>query len=397
MNDGVTSVKKIDMNEATRLTRLGRLDEAMAVLRGEPVSVEAASVEPGADATPDAAGFIEMTQTGAGWRAAFAQDASSPAPRKRSAKAKLGGLADLVNLHNNFKVPGGLHPAAHRPLPPGATFDALTFSNAAGSRSYRLYVPSTYTGRPAPLIVMLHGCTQSPEDFAAGTKMNDLAETHGFLVAYPQQSQAANMNLCWNWFNAADQQRDAGEPSIIAGITRQVLADKTIDARRVFVAGLSAGGAMAAIMGATYPELYAAVGVHSGLAVGAAHDMPSAFTAMGQGTKPLRHPRGTALVPTIVFHGDADLTVNVRNGDHVIAQAGRSARLKQSSTLATSPGGMTYTATAHSNARQAVLEHWLVHGAGHAWSGGDASGSYTEPRGPDASAEMVRFFLKQKR
>lgn len=370
-------MKPIDMNEATRLTRLGRLNEAMAVLRGEAPPIPQTPQTPSAAPSGD---FIEMVQTGAGW--SMAGDMAA-----RPHKTKVGGLADLVNLRKGFK-PAGSRPAAPAALRDGAKFDAAIFSTAAGSRSYKLYVPASYTGQPAPLIVMLHGCTQSPDDFAAGTQMNALAEAHGFLVAYPQQNQTANMNLCWNWFNSSEQQRDGAEPSIIAGITRQIMADYSVDPARVFVAGLSAGGAMAAILGATYPELYAAIGVHSGLPVGAAHDMPSAFAAMTQATKPSGRA-GTALIPAIVFHGDADRTVNATNGEYVVAQSKGSAPLTQ--TISQTAAG---TKTVYSDsARGPVIEHWQLHGAGHAWSGGSAAGSYTDPRGPDASAEMVRFFL----
>ena len=291
-------------------------------------------------------------------------------------------------------------------LPDGARFLAGSYSNQAGSRAYKLYVPSTYHGQTLPLVVMLHGCTQSPDDFAAGTRMNELAEEHGCLVAYPAQAASANISKCWNWFKAEDQQRDGGEPSLIAGITRQIMAEYPVDPQRVYVAGLSAGGAAAAVMAATYPDLYAAVGVHSGLAAGAAKDMPSAFAAMqgGATTAPLHSYRGTAgeegrMVPTIVFHGDQDRTVNPRNGDQVIAQA-RSAATDGLQATATAQqgqaaGGRSYRRTTHADAAgQAMLEHWVIQGAGHAWAGGSPAGSYTDPQGPDASREMLRFFLE---
>ena len=154
------------------------------------------------------------------------------------------------------------------------------YANSAGERAYKLYVPSSYTGQPLPLIVMLHGCNQTPDDFAAGTRMNALAEDQSCFVLYPAQSNTANHSRCWNWFRREDQVRDRGEPSIIAGMTRQILNRYGIDSHKVYVAGLSAGGAMAAVMGVTYPDLYAAVGIHSGLACGSAHDLPSALAAM---------------------------------------------------------------------------------------------------------------------
>jgi poly(hydroxyalkanoate) depolymerase family esterase len=247
---------------------------------------------------------------------------------------------------------------------------------------------------------MLHGCTQSPDDFAAGTRMNDLAEEHPFLVAYPAQNQSANPSKCWNWFNAGDQQRDQGEPSLIAGITRQIMRDYSIESGRVYIAGMSAGGAAAAIMGATYPDLYAGVGIHSGLACGAASDMPSAFAAMRHGASPtaarsLNHAKITP--PVIVFHGDLDTTVNPINANHIIAQSKTKAGLRATVSRGETPGGISYTRTVQADeSGRPVLEQWSLHGAGHAWSGGSAAGSYTEPRGPDASREMIRFFLQKR-
>jgi poly(hydroxyalkanoate) depolymerase family esterase len=244
---------------------------------------------------------------------------------------------------------------------------------------------------------MLHGCKQSSDDFAVGTRMNELAEEQGFLVAYPAQPSSANPSKCWNWFNADDQLRDRGEPSLIAGITGQVMRELAVDATRVYIAGLSAGGAAAAIMGARYPELYAAICVHSGLACGAAKDLPSAFAAMRQGGSRLiesaKHP-----LPTIVFHGDRDHTVNPSNGDQIIAQSRAGMQLHRTISRSQSAGGISYTRIVQTDAsRRSILEQWVLHRAGHAWSGGSPAGSYTDPRGPDASREMLRFFFEQSK
>jgi poly(hydroxyalkanoate) depolymerase family esterase len=227
--------------------------------------------------------------------------------------------------------------------------------------------------------------------------MNEVAEDHTFLVAYPAQAQSANMSKCWNWFNADHQQRDRGEPSIIAGITREIMSNFPVLPHRIYIAGLSAGGAAAAIMGSTYPDLYAAIGVHSGLACGAASDLPSAFAAMRTGTATdLRHHEGVqTIIPTIVFHGDRDTTVNLVNGNQVITQAKAAAHLRVE-VIQGEAGGVRYTCTVHVNeGGRPVLEQWVLHGGGHAWSGGSTVGSYTDPRGPEASREMVRFFLDQ--
>jgi poly(hydroxyalkanoate) depolymerase family esterase len=263
------------------------------------------------------------------------------------------------------------------------------------------------------VVVMLHGCTQSADDFAAGTQMNRLADEHGFFVVYPEQAAHANMSKCWSWFKQQDQLRDAGEPSLIADIVREVATRHDADLRRVFVAGLSAGGAMAVVLGETYPELFAGVGVHSGLPYGSAHDVPSAMAAMKGGRSGLAGLKGMPSaatgspkkavqpVPTIVFHGDRDHTVQQTNGSEIVKQA-QEAYLAQagevtftaSTQAGKAPGGRSYSRTVYSNGEgQAHIEAWTVQGAGHAWSGGDARGSYTDRTGPDASAEMVRFFL----
>jgi poly(hydroxyalkanoate) depolymerase family esterase len=280
----------------------------------------------------------------------------------------------------------------------GGQWIARTFSNDAGARNYMLYVPVDHAdaaGASVPLVVMLHGCTQSPDDFAAGTRMNELADAHGFLVAYPAQTPRDNGNKCWNWFRAGDQAHGRGEPSLIAGIAQHIASDYRIDPRRVFVAGLSAGAAMAVILGETYPDVFAAVGAHSGLPFAAAHDVASAFTAMKAG-RAHAHARTPHVgnVPTIVFHGDADHTVAVGNGDEIIREATADTA---HSTLSTgvAPGGRAYTQTVFTDAAERTrAEYWRLHGGGHAWSGGSAQGSYTDPTGPDASAEMVRFFLQ---
>jgi poly(hydroxyalkanoate) depolymerase family esterase len=246
-----------------------------------------------------------------------------------------------------------------------------------------------------PLIVMLHGCTQSPEDFAAGTGMNALAERHGCLVAYPGQPQSANAQKCWNWFNPADQQRDKGEPALIAGLTRHIAAHHPVDPARIYIAGLSAGGAAAAVMAEAYPDLYAATGIHSGLPCGAARDVASAFTAMRTAPPPPRATPGRGrIVPTIVFHADTDTTVHPRNAEHIIAQSRGLAAPPPDITRGQIPGGRAYTRSIHTDPTgRPVLEQWLIHGGTHAWSGGNPAGTYTDPLGPNASQEMLRFFL----
>jgi poly(hydroxyalkanoate) depolymerase family esterase len=268
------------------------------------------------------------------------------------------------------------------------------YAAQAGTRAYKLYVPSRYQGQPLPLIVMLHGCTQSADDFAAGTRMNFLAESEGFLVVYPEQPAGANANRCWNWFRPADQQREEGEPSLIAGISRKVMGEHQVDASRVYVAGLSAGGAMAAIMAAVYPDLFTAVGVHSGLIRGSAHDLPSALQAMQQGRQQSAFAAAGHAIPLILFQGDKDSTVNPRNAEEFIRVwfNGRS-QPQVTSRQGQAPGGRTYTCIVYRElSGPAVVERWTVHGASHAWAGGSVNGTFTDPAGPEASKEFVRFF-----
>ncbi len=296
------------------------------------------------------------------------------------------GVSELLGRVLGTALPSAMPPQAATSAGTGA-FTQHSYTDAAGTRPYWLFVPAGLKPAPA-LVVMLHGCTQTAEDFAAGTRMNLLAERAGVLVLYPVQVSAANAQRCWNWFNPADQQRDGGEAALIAGMTRSVMVEYRVDPARVFVAGLSAGGAQAAILGATHPDLFAAAGVHSGLACGAATDLPGAFQAMAQG-RPGRGRHGTR---TIIFHGDRDGTVAARNAELVAAQVTRGGAVEVEQGQA--PGGLAYTRSVERDARgRALVERWMVHGAGHAWSGGSAEGSYTEPRGPDASAAMLAFFL----
>ena len=415
-----------DMLEATRLTRAGRLTEATAllqrVLRGGTVSDtasgptgEAAHAPAGRDSriidlTPET---IELTDPQASPRTGQASGtgASSrpagltPGTAQPHLPQALRGFLDRVKrIHTEPGIAGlAKRSPAHAPdvVPDGGQFLVASYGNQAGSRVYKLYVPSGYHGQAVPLVVMLHGCTQSPDDFAAGTRMNVLAEEHTCLVAYPAQASSANASKCWNWFRPSDQQRSQGEPSLIAGITRQIMRDYSVDPERVYVAGLSAGAAAAAIMGMTYPDLYAAIGVHSGLACGAAGDLPSAFVAMRQGETVAARGSGQyrRMVPTIVFHGDQDSTVHPRNGDQVIEQSRATPMTDLRTTVQYGrvPGGHAYSRTLHADARgQVLLEQWVIHGAGHAWSGGSPAGSYTDPQGPDAAREMLRFFLEHR-
>ncbi|MBA3471765.1 MAG: PHB depolymerase family esterase [Rubrobacter sp.] len=407
------------MAEATRLTREGRLTEATAAIQRAlgGTFTPAASEGSGGDDEPNEASFrvVDEASRPASTRCQRAAGRGSRGFTRPAPEQPLQHFRDLPGLPNGLAgvIPGAVE-GAPAVVPAGGRFVERSYTDRAGTRAYKLYIPSGYVvGEAAPLVVMLHGCTQNPDDFATGTHMNGLAEEHTFLVAYPAQAQNANISKCWNWFETADQQRGQGEPSLIAGITHQIVDEYDVDADRVYVAGMSAGGAMAAIMGEAYPDLYAAVGVHSGLAPGAAHDLSSAFTAMrggspGGAVSARRVARESArTVPTIVFHGDRDTTVHPRNGDQLLAHfanTGGGQEIKEAPALRARvrqgqvPAGHSYTcSTYHDASDHAIVERWNVNGLGHAWSGGSLPGSYTDPKGPDASAEMVRFFDQHPR
>ncbi len=390
------------MAEALRLTRTGRLAEATAIIQrtlaGEPTTN---------------ASVVESSHTDAPIEAEF-RIIDDPPPSMETL------VENATRIHRTERFSS---------IRTGKQFVDKTYSNVSypslqrhyvaslrsaemqgatsGARAYKLYIPGGYTGQAVPLVVMLHGCTQTPTDFATGTRMNVLAEEGTFLVAYPQQKSSDNSSKCWNWFQNTDQHRDKGEPSLIAGITRQIISEYHVDVSRVYVAGLSSGGAMAVIMAATYPDLYAAVGVHSGLAYGAAHDLPSAFAVMKQGK--LQHVRQlTEIIPLIAFHGDCDTTVAPVNADRLLDQwlhavndghgsvrsSGRDVKVERGQVAS----GHAYTRSIYYDVNgRSIVENWMVHRAGHAWSGGSPGASYTDPKGPDASAEMVRFFNEHPR
>ncbi|MDI5893111.1 alpha/beta hydrolase family esterase [Halomonas rhizosphaerae] len=431
------------MEDATRLTRAGKLHEAMAILQGAVPGGRGGARDEATPEEPNRSGNIfEGTCQVIDGEARASRSASAESGSHRRGEPSAGAAQSTAFDHARQATRGifpggdvGL-PSAWRdkwrhlretvvqqpeqarrtsaPAAPG-TFTAGSFANQAGTREYKLYLPSGYHGQALPLVVMLHGCTQDPDDFAAGTSMNRLAEEQPCCVLYPAQPMTANSSKCWNWFKADDQQREGGEPAILAGMTRQVIDMHGLDASRVYVAGLSAGAAMATTLAMTYPDLFAAVGVHSGLPHGVAQSLPDALGAMQGGTRPLggggtaRASGWASEVPAIIFHGDRDTTVHPSNADRVAAQYAATRREDKTAShregnarVTVEQGqvaeGHAYTRTTHHDAKgEPRLEQWQVHGAGHAWSGGSAHGSYTDPSGPDAAKEMLRFFFCHRR
>ena len=345
----------MDMNDITGLVRSGRLGDATDAIRRRLGGDAAPARDPQGDPGDAAGPMRDVT------------------PRARA-------------------IPGPAAPASARP----ASAPRQEAERAASGRTERLsgplapllYHPSAPAAE-APLIVMLHGCTQNPEDFARGTRMNAVAEAHGAYVLWPGQPRSANANGCWNWFEP-DQK---GETRALAALAEEVLARTGADPRRVHAAGLSAGGAMAAALAAARPDLFASVGIHSGLGAGIASDMPSAFGAMaGRGAAP-----AALEVPAIVIHGTADRTVVPANGA-AIAAAGRGKDSPRPRRRQGEAGGRRFARTVLPAAPGAAeVELIEVDGLAHAWSGGGAGGSHTDVAGPDASELMMRFFLAHPR
>lgn len=417
------------MRDAARLTQASRLQDATSLLQralgGAQASGRPAPAPNGTEA-PQGAGALRKAGAFADFLEVIGRLGTKRPPlRARPASMPAGldaGMGDVWDLDADVTVPTGPRDEDGAAASPGeGEFLSGSHTHVSLTRQYKLFVPPQAAQRALPLVVMLHGCTQDPDDFAAGTDMNRLAAEQGFCVLYPAQAQDANPSRCWNWFKHNHQGRGRGEPAVIASMTQAVVRERGIDPLRVYIAGLSAGGAMAAIVGAAYPEVFAAVGVHSGLAPGAARSLPEALMAMNGGAAnagpagagmamPFGAPNGGRIEPqnlpqpVIVFHGDMDKTVHPRNGEEVVAAALGGVRHAQANGAApaveqgVSAQGRRYTRHVHRNgAGEVSAEHWLVHGAGHAWSGGRQAGSYTDAAGPDASREMLRFFFAHPR
>jgi poly(hydroxyalkanoate) depolymerase family esterase len=444
----MTSLLDKLLGEATRLTRSGHLHDATAAIQ-QALGGFGSPHEPRRSGA-DAAVIDERPLLPRELR----RQAPESAPQPRGAPPTWRAPTADRTARGRTAQPAVDEPAQTIPRGRGTsgTFETHVYAGRTGTRQYKLFVPAGHAGETLGLIVMLHGCTQTPDDFAAGTRMNEVAAERGFLVLYPAQAPRSNQSKCWNWFQPGDQRRGGGEPDLLASLTRHIVQTHPVDPARVYVAGLSAGGAMADILGREYPDVFAAVGVHSGLPQGAAHDVASAFAAMRHGSGPgsasspdlarmfgtpgtpmfgaagatmsampmpaaapasaarmprapsgeAAQPAGASGTPTIVFHGDADSTVHPSNGARVIGAALAAAAAAEVATERRSAGDRPVTRSVHRRPQAdgdvpSLAEHWVVHGAGHAWSGGDPAGSYADARGPDASREMVRFFEEHPR
>lgn len=370
------------MRQATALTRQGSLREATRLIQQSLTGSSAPAAAPSTSPRIAAPAATQPRPSAA--KASWTRPKAEPAKGWRRSRP-------------NLRVKPLVTPQP--PVAPGAQYTWHTHAGGSGTRRYRLYTPAALAADAggAPLVVMLHGCTQNPDDFALGTRMNVLAETFGLLVAYPEQTRAANAMACWNWFEPQHQRRGGGEPESIAGIACEIVSAQGLDDTRVFVAGLSAGGAMAAVLGETHSDVFAAIGVHSGLPHGCATNVATAQSVMAQGNVArgsvargnVARAARTGTSRTIVIHGDADRTVHPANGAAVFDRAAGSTTrdMRQD-------GAAQITRIVASDGTVAA-EHWEIAGLGHAWSGGDAGGSHTNAATPDASEAMLRFFLKR--
>ena len=311
--------------------------------------------------------------------------------------ANMRNAKDIMSGAPKAKTTRAIAPA----VPEGAQYIARQHRCAQGARGYKLYLPASARKQAKGLIVMLHGCGQDPDDFALGTHMNAVAEKQGLAVAYPAQTQKHNPRGCWNWFAPVHQMRGMGEPAILASLTRKLMRELGLTRDQVYVAGLSAGGAMAAVLADIYPDVFSAAGIHSGLARGAARDVRSAMAAMRRGAPggAVPAPIRTKYSPVrrIIFQGDKDDTVHLSNAKHLVTaalgDAPQAARITSNSVRK-----IAYTRSDFARSGDAgPLELWILKGTGHAWSGGRVAGSFTDPKGPDASTQMVRFFLADQR
>jgi len=334
-------------------------------------------------------------------RNALIGSGSPYSPTQRPKTAFLGGqagrgLGHVLNLLKTRRT--GFPPPTARPLtqtsPDDPRFTSRSLTTGAGSLNYKLYVPED-RDRELALVLMLHGCTQDPDDFARGTQMNRLADEFGLVVAYPHQPRSANAQGCWNWFDRRHQSAGSGEPAKLSALARALAAEFRIAPERVFAAGLSAGAAMADILAETYPEVFPKVGLHSGLQCGAAHDVVSAFAAMKGDGAVRRSGAGGKASRKIIIHGTADPTVHASNGDRLF-EAMRSRHHCSTVIISEvkSAGKSPMRQTLIDPSGEVLAEHLPIEGAGHAWSGGDRAGSFTDADGPDASREMVSFFLR---
>ncbi len=341
-------------------------------------------------------------------RATRATQDGDPMDATRIIREALSGGAEAqaapADAFDGVTIDGELADAPERPGPvePDGPADpapmiSQSWSGAAGARDYRLFLPPQAPEGVRGLVLMLHGCTQGPDDFARGTAMNAIAAREGLIVAYPGQTSAHNQNGCWNWFEPLHQGRDVGEPAILAGIAQDIARVHGVPPGTTFAAGLSAGGAMAAILGQAYPDVFSAVGVHSGLPAGSARDIPSAFAAMkgtGQGGAATLPP-GAPHARTMIVHGERDRTVDPVNAARLLAALTEAYPDAVPERDAVARPGLDRLRLRRPDGTVAV-EYWRIPALGHAWSGGDPAGSYTAPRKPDASAGLVRFFLDPK-